>query len=201
MLRVGVLASGSGSNFEALVDNLKHAPLVAEVVCLVCNVPGALAIERATRLGVKTHVLSHRAAPSRESFDEQLVAALRSDNVKLVVLAGYMRLVTPTLLQAFPKAVINIHPSLLPAFKGLHGVRQALEARVTTSGCTVHFVDEQMDTGPIIAQASVSLDAGETEPSLAAKIQQLEHQLLPAVVRQFAAGALSVGGGVSGVRA
>jgi phosphoribosylglycinamide formyltransferase 1 len=187
MLRVGVLASGGGSNFEALVSDLRTPPLLATVVSLTCNVESAPVIERAHRLGVKCHVLSHRHAASREAFDTQLVDFLRTDNVNLVVLAGYMRLVSPVLLEAFPRAVINIHPSLLPDFKGLHAVRQALAAKVTTSGCTVHFVDAGMDTGQTIAQASVAVAPSDTEDSLASKIHQLEHQLLPRVVRTLAA--------------
>lgn len=193
-MRVGVLASGSGSNFQALVDALHREGSPARVTCLLCNVPGAKVLERAARAGVEAVTLDHKTFPSREAFDAQLAKELSERGVELVVLAGYMRLVTPALLSRFPGRVVNVHPALLPAFPGLHAPRQALAYGVAISGCTVHFVDEGTDTGPIIAQAAVPVRPDDDEASLTARIQKEEHRLFPAVVREIARGTISVEG-------
>jgi phosphoribosylglycinamide formyltransferase-1 len=188
-LRVGVLASGSGSNFQALID-----ARAAEIAVLVCNVPGAGALERATKAGIAAVVLEHKRFASREAYDEALLAVLREHRVQCVVLAGFMRLLTPGFLKAFPQAMINVHPSLLPAFPGTHAARQALEYGVKVAGCTVHFVDEGTDTGPIIAQAVVPVLEGDDEASLQLRIQKEEHRLFPQVLRALAEGRISVEG-------
>ncbi|HEY1088418.1 MAG TPA: phosphoribosylglycinamide formyltransferase, partial [Archangium sp.] len=177
MIRVGVLASGSGSNFQALVDALNVTGSPARVEVLVCNIPGAKVLDRAAKAGVESVLIDHKKVATREAYDEQLVEALTSRNIELVCLAGYMRLVTPGFLRRFPGAVINIHPALLPAFPGLHGVRQALQYGVKVSGCTVHFVDEGTDTGPIIAQATVPVLPSDDEATLGARINAEEHRL------------------------
>ena len=184
MMRVGVLASGGGSNFQALVEGVGD---VARVVTLVCNVPGAKALDRAKALGVPATVIDHRGK-ERAALDAEIVQALKAHQVELVCLAGYMRLVTPTLLSAFPGKVINLHPALLPSFPGMHAVRQALAAGVRVTGCTVHFVDEGTDTGPIIAQAAVPVLEGDTEETLGQRVHAEEHRLFPAVVRAIATG-------------
>ena len=193
MMRVGVLASGSGSNFEALVTALNVAGSAARVEILLCNVPGAKALERAARLGVEGVLLPH-AGLSREAYDQSLVTALQARAIDLVCLAGYMRLVTPTFLRAFPQRVVNVHPALLPSFPGLHGARQALEYGVKVTGCTVHFVDEGTDTGPIIAQSVVPVLETDDEAALSKRIQVEEHWLFPAVVRAIAQGTVSHSG-------
>jgi phosphoribosylglycinamide formyltransferase-1 len=193
MMRVGVLASGSGSNFQALVEGLRGEPSVS-VVTLVCNVPGARALERAKTLNVPSVLLEHKAAPSRAAFDAQLVQALQDAQVDLVCLAGYMRLITPVFLRAFPGRVVNLHPALLPSFPGLHAVKQALDAGVKVTGCTVHFVDEGTDTGPIIAQAAVPVLPGDDEATLAARISEQEHRLFPLVVKALARGEVRLQG-------
>jgi phosphoribosylglycinamide formyltransferase-1 len=193
MMRVGVLASGSGSNFEALVAGLR-GDQSASVEALLCNVPGAPALERATRLGVPAVLMHHTQWPSRQAYDEALVAELRLRGVELVCLAGYMRLVTPGFLRAFPGRVINVHPALLPSFPGLHAQRQALEAGVRLAGCSVHFVDEGTDTGPIIAQASVPVLPGDDEAALSARIQVQEHRLFPLVVGALGRGEVRLEG-------
>ncbi len=193
-MRVGVLASGSGSNFQALVDALNREGTPARVTCLFCNVPGARVLERASKAGIEAVSIDHLAFPSRESFDAHLANELSERDVELVCLAGYMRLVTPALLSRFPGRVVNVHPALLPAFPGLHAPRQALAYGVAVSGCTVHFVDEGTDTGPIIAQAAVPVQPDDDEASLTARIQQEEHRLFPAVVREIARGTISVEG-------
>lgn len=193
MMNVGVIASGTGSNFQALVEALEVDDS-AKVIVLVCNVPGAAVLERARTLAVPSVVMDHRQWPSREAFDDALVAELKSRHVELVCLAGYMRLLTPRFLGQFPRRVINVHPALLPAFPGVRAVRQAIAAGVRVAGCTIHFVDEGADTGPIIAQAAVPVLPDDDEASLAARIQQQEHRLLPAVVKAIASGSVSLEG-------
>ncbi|MFZ5444341.1 MAG: phosphoribosylglycinamide formyltransferase [Myxococcota bacterium] len=194
MMRVAVLASGSGSNFQALVDALNVAGSPARVELLICNVPGAKVISRAQTAGVEAVVIDHRTAGPREAYDARLVAELQQRNIELVCLAGYMRLVTPTFLRAFPGRVVNLHPALLPSFPGLHGVKQAIDAGVAVAGCTVHFVDEGTDTGPIIAQAAVPVLPGDDESALAARIHAEEHRLYPAVVKAIATGRVRLEG-------
>ncbi|MBL8922495.1 MAG: phosphoribosylglycinamide formyltransferase [Myxococcaceae bacterium] len=193
-MRVGVLASGSGSNFQALVDALHVEGSPARVLCLICNVPGAKVLDRARQAGVEAVALDHKTFASREAFDQRLAAELEQREVQLVCLAGYMRLVTRAFLSRFPGRVVNVHPALLPAFPGLHAARQALEYGTALAGCTVHFVDEGTDTGPIIAQAAVPVLPGDDEAALTARIQKEEHRLFPAVVRAIAAGAVRLEG-------
>lgn len=193
MMRVGVLASGSGSNFQALVEGLRARAPVAEVVHLVGNVPGARVFNRAAALDVPATLVDHRTFGARAAFEAAVVSALRAHRVELVCLAGFMRLVGSTLLEAFPGRVLNVHPALLPSFPGLHAVRQALDAGVRITGCTVHLVDGGVDTGPIVAQAAVPVGADD-EASLSAKIQQQEHRLYAAVVAAFASGDVTVRG-------
>lgn len=194
-MNVGVLVSGSGTNLQAILDAQKKGALgSARVVVVVSNVAGVRALERAAAAGVPTEVLSHKQYDSRQSFDEALVAILRKHDVELVALAGFMRLLTSTFLRAFPERVINIHPALLPAFPGIHAQKQALDAGVRETGCTVHFVDEGCDTGPIIMQAPVPVHAGDDEATLTARILAEEHRLYPAAIRAIADGRVRVDG-------
>jgi len=194
-MKTGVLASGSGTNLQALIEAWKAGTLApAELVVVGANIPGCLALERAQKAGIETFVLSHKAFAGREDFDRALVAELRERGVELVVLAGFMRVLTGTFLDAFPLRVINIHPALLPAFPGLHAQKQAIDYGVKVAGCTVHFVDKGTDTGPIIAQAAVPVLPGDDEDSLGKRILGEEHRLLPAVVRAVASGQISVEG-------
>ncbi len=196
MTRVGVLASGSGSNFQALVERLNVPGSVAKVELLLCNVAGAKCLERASALGIESEVLEHKTfAGSREAFDEAMAGVLKRHQIDLVCLAGYMRLVTPAFLKPFAGRVINVHPALLPSFPGLHGPRQALTKGVKIAGCTVHFVDEGTDTGPIIAQASVPVLAGDDEETLAGRILVEEHRLFARVVTAIAQGQVRLEGG------
>lgn len=194
MMRVGVMASGSGSNFSALVEALNTQASPARIELLICNVPGAKVLERAAAAGVEAVLIDHRTLPTREQFDEAAAQLLIDRKIELVCLAGYMRLVTPAFLRRFPGKVINIHPALLPSFPGLHGVRQAIDSGVRVAGCTVHFVDEGTDTGPIIAQAAVPVLPGDDEASLGSRIMIEEHRLYPAVVRAIALGKVKVEG-------
>jgi phosphoribosylglycinamide formyltransferase-1 len=194
-MKTGVLASGSGTNLQALIDAWKAGALApAELVVVGVNIPGCLALERAQKAGVETFVLSHKSFATREDFDRALVEELRKRGVELVVLAGFMRVLTGAFLDAFPLRVINIHPALLPAFPGVHAQKQALDYGVKVAGCTVHFVDKGTDTGPIIAQAAVPVLPGDDEDSLGKRILGEEHRLLPAVVRAVASGQVSAEG-------
>ncbi len=200
-LRLGVLVSGGGTNLQAVLDAALEGKLDADVRVVVSNQPAAYALERAKAAGVPTAVISHREFPDRAAFDARVVARLRESDVTHVVLAGFMRLVTPVLLDAFPWRVINIHPALLPAFPGVHAQKQALAYGVKVSGCTVHFVDSGTDSGPVIAQATVPVLDGDTEETLAARILVQEHRLLVAVLGAIAAGEVSVVEGEAGARA
>jgi phosphoribosylglycinamide formyltransferase-1 len=185
---LAVLVSGSGSNLQALIDASAEPDFPARVGVVLSNVPGVLALERARTAGVPTVVLPHQGLASRAAYDAALLAALAPYRPDLVCLAGFMRLLGADFLRAFPAGVLNIHPALLPSFPGLHGVRQALEHGVRISGCTVHLVDEGTDTGPIVAQAAVPVLDGDTEETLAARIQREEHRLYPLAVRLLATG-------------
>lgn len=194
MLDLGVLVSGGGTNLQAVLDAIANGALAARVRLVVSNKPGVLALERAARAGVATLVVSHREFPSREAFDAHLVARLRAAGVDTVLLAGFMRIVTPVLLDAFPGRVVNIHPSLLPAFPGVDAQAQALAYGARITGCTVHFVDAGTDTGPIIAQAAVPVLDGDTVETLRARILVEEHRLLPAVLRWLSEGRVRLEG-------
>lgn len=192
--RVGVLVSGSGSNLQALIDAARASDYPAEIAVVVSNVADAYAIERARAAGIPTEVLSHRDHPDRATYDAALVHCLRTHRVEWVCLAGFMRLLGPTFLQAFPSRVLNIHPALLPSFPGMHAPQQALDAGVKITGCTVHFVDEGTDTGPIIAQAAVEVLDTDDGPALAARIQAQEHRLYPQSLARVASGRLRLEG-------
>jgi len=181
-VRVGVLASGSGSNFEAIAEAVAIGRLPVEIPVLVCNNPGAFALERAASRNIEGVLLDHRAFGSRRAHDEAVVRALRERDVEWVVMAGWMRIATDALLDAYAGRILNIHPSLLPAFRGLHAVEQALEAGVKISGCTVHIVTASLDDGPIIAQAAVPVLEGDDAATLHARIHEAEHVLYPRAI-------------------
>lgn len=193
-LRVGVLASGRGSNLQAIMDAIAAGRVPAQVVVVLSDKPGAAALERARAAGIPAEFVDPADFPTREAFDRRLAERLMAYGVDLVVLAGFMRILSPVFVRAFPGRIMNIHPSLLPAFPGLHAQRQALEHGVKVSGCTVHFVDEGLDSGPIILQAAVPVRDDDSEESLAARILEEEHRLYPEAVRLFAEGRLEVRG-------
>jgi phosphoribosylglycinamide formyltransferase-1 len=192
MIALGVLVSGSGTNLQAILDAVASGRLAARVAVVVSNVPGAKALDRARAAGVEAVVVEHGKFADRRAFDAAVVDVLRSRGVSLVVLAGFMRLVTDVLLDAFPTRVVNVHPALLPAFPGVHAQRQALDYGVRVTGCTVHFVDRGTDTGPIIAQAVVPVADGDDEASLTARVLVAEHALLPRVLQWIAEGRVRV---------
>lgn len=194
MLKVGVLASGRGSNLQALLEAAAAGSLGAEIAVVLSDRAGAPALDRAKKRAVPAEYLSPDDYLGKEAYDCKLVERLKAYEVELVVLAGYMRLVTAQLLEAFPERIINIHPALLPAFPGLNAQAQALEYGVKYSGCTVHLVDGGIDSGPIIAQAVVPVKQEDTVETLAERILHQEHLLLPQVVRWFAQGKIRVAG-------
>ena len=193
-LRVGVLASGRGSNFRALAEAAASGRMPAAIVVLVTDRPEAGALGIARELGIEALTLDPRAHPSREAHEKAVIAALEERRVALVCLAGYMRLLSGSFVGHFAGRLLNIHPSLLPAFPGLRPQRQALEHGVRISGATVHFVDEGVDTGPIVLQAAVPIRPDDTPAALADRILAAEHRLYPEAVRLFALGRLEIRG-------
>ena len=193
-LKVGVLISGRGSNLAALIEASRATDYPAEIACVVSNRADAPGLGIAAAAGVPTATVSHKDHPDRESFDRTVSGELERHGVELVVLAGFMRIFSPWFPTRWANRLINIHPSLLPAFKGMHVQRQALAAGVRLSGCTAHLVIPDLDSGPIIAQAAVPVLAGDTEDTLSARILRQEHRLYPLVVRWFAEGRVNISG-------
>jgi phosphoribosylglycinamide formyltransferase-1 len=177
--RIGVLISGRGSNLAALLQAFADGRVPSPIVAVVSNVPGAPGLEHARKAGVPVHEVDHRHSRTRQEHDRKVAEILEGAGVTLVCLAGYMRLLSPWFIRRFPERILNIHPSLLPAFPGLHAQRQALEHGVKISGCTVHLVNEDLDAGPILLQAPVPVQEDDTEDSLSARILEQEHRLYP----------------------
>ncbi len=193
-LRLAVLVSGNGTNLQAIIDRIEAGEINARVVCVVSTAADAFALERARRHDIATVIHCNGSFASRRDYDAALVEILRSHAVELVVLAGFMRILSPVMIDAFPNSIINIHPALLPAFPGLNAQSQALAYGVRFSGCTVHFVDHGTDTGPIILQAVVPVLDSDTEESLSRRILQEEHRIFPEAVRLFVEGKLTLNG-------
>jgi phosphoribosylglycinamide formyltransferase-1 len=194
-VKVGVLVSGRGSNLQAIIDNIGNGALSAEIVVVISDQADAYALERARKHNIPgVNVNTRGFKGKRDAYDALLVKELQKYNVELVVLAGFMRIITPTLLKEFPHRVMNIHPALLPSFPGLHVQKAALEHGVKFSGCTVHFVDEGMDTGPIIIQAVVPILDNDTEDSLSERILRQEHTIYSRAIQLFAEGRLRIEG-------
>ena len=181
-VRLGVMASGSGSNFEAIAQAIERGELNAQIVLVVYNNPEAKVALRAERLGVPARLLDHRTFESREALDEAIATVFREYGAQWIAMAGWMRRVTETLLSAFPGRILNIHPSLLPSFPGIRAVDQALAAGVKIAGCSVHYVELVVDSGPMIAQAAVPVLADDTVETLQARIQVQEHRLFPLAI-------------------
>ncbi len=191
---LAILISGRGSNMVSLVQAAREGRLSADVRVVISNRPDAAGLVRAAEMGVPTAVLDHRAFPSREDFDAALADELERRGVQFVALAGFMRVLTPVFLRRFPGRVLNIHPALLPSFPGVHAQRQALEYGVRITGCTVHFVDEGVDTGPIVAQVAVPVRDNDTEETLSARILAEEHRLYPLALEAVLSGRARVVG-------
>ena len=185
MKRLAVFASGYGSNFQSISDAVNRKEIDAEISLVVCDRKGAYVLERAEREGVAAFSFAAKNYPDKASYEEDILKRLYQHNIDFIILAGYMRLIGPTLLQPFSHRIVNIHPSLLPSFPGKDAIGQALDASVQETGVTVHYVDEGMDTGPIIAQQAVPVLLNDTRESLQKRIQETEHYLYPSVIRKL----------------
>ncbi len=196
MLKIGVLGSGSGTNFQAIVDNVAAGKIPVKIACVISDVENALILERGRKHGIEAlHIPPGKYKTKLErDVEAKYVKALKDRGVGLVVLAGYMRMVKEELLTAFPNRIINIHPSILPAFRGLEAWKQALDYGVKYTGCTVHFIEMDMDTGPIIMQAAVEVKDDDTPQTLHQRIQVQEHRIYPEVIRLIAEGRLELRG-------
>ena len=186
--RLGVLISGRGSNLQAIIDAIGAGRLPATIALVISNRADAGGLERARAAGIKTAVLPHKHWPTREEYDRALAATLLEHRVNLVCLAGFMRLLSPAFIDAFPDRILNIHPSLLPAFPGVDAQKQAIEHGVKVSGATVHFVTADLDAGPIVLQAAVPVMPRDTADTLAARILEEEHRLYPEAIKRVLAG-------------
>jgi len=191
---IGVLISGSGTNLQAIIDAIATKKLDANIAVVLSNKADAYGLARAQNQGIRTEVLDHKAFASREAYDQAVVDLLRGRGVELVVLAGFMRLLSPVFIKAYSNRIMNIHPALLPSFPGLHVQKKALDHGVRFTGCTVHFVNEDCDEGPIIIQAVVPVFPDESEEQLAARILKQEHRIYPRAIQLYAEGRLHVVG-------
>lgn len=191
-----MLASGRGSNFQSIIDAINNKNLKAQILLLITDNPSAYAIERAKKHDIEHLVIRPKEYSSRDDFYRKIAEELQKRDVGLVVLAGFMKIVGKPLIDTYPNRIMNIHPALLPSFPGLHGQKQAVDYGVRISGCTVHFVDEGMDTGPIIMQAAVPVYHSDTEDTLSERILKLEHKIYPEAIRLFSEGRLEVQGRV-----
>ncbi len=186
-VRLAVFCSGFGSNFQAVLDSIHKKKLRAEIALMVCDNPGAFALSRAKKHGIPVALLSPKLFDSREAYEKVIVAVLKNQKIDLIVLAGFMRILTPYFIGAFRGRILNIHPSYLPAFKGAHAIRDAFDAEVRTTGVTVHYVTAEVDGGPVILQEKVTIGANDTLESLEKKIHSLEHRLYPEAIGRAAA--------------
>ena len=193
-ITIGVLISGSGSNLQAIIDAIEAKKLDAKIAVVLSNRADAYGLARATQHGIVTETLDHKDFSSREAYDQAVVNLLEQHGVELVVLAGFMRLLSPLFIKAYSNRIMNIHPALLPSFPGLHVQRKAVEHGVRFAGCTVHFVNEECDEGPIIIQAVVPVFPDDTEQTLTARILQQEHRIYPRAIQLYAEGRLHVSG-------
>lgn len=191
-LDIAIVASGSGTNAQAIMDRIADGALDARIRLLVSNNPGAGALERARKAGLASAVLDHRGFASRDAFDASLAAIIAESGAEYVILAGFMRILGASFLHAFPGRVLNIHPALLPSFPGARGGADALAYGVKITGCSVHFVEEIMDSGPLVIQAAVPLNAGEGLEELMPRIHAMEHRIYPQAIQWLAEGRISV---------
>ncbi len=194
MLKIGVLASGRGSNFQSIINSIESGFLKAEISVLITDNPDAYAVRRAESHNIEALIMRLEEFPDKDSYYAHIADVLNNKDVGLVILAGFMRVVGRPLIKVFQNKIMNIHPALLPALPGLHGQKQAVEYGLKISGCTVHFVDEGVDTGPVIIQAAVPVYEDDTEDSLSERILKQEHRIFPFAIKLYAEGRLSVKG-------
>lgn len=194
MLTLGVLASGKGSNFQSIIDNINSGYLKARIAVLITDNPEAYAVERAKNHNIESLIIQPNEFPDKDSYYSHLANELKSRGVELVILAGFMRVVGRSLIKEFRNKTMNIHPALLPSFPGLHGQKQAVDYGVKISGCTVHFVDEGVDTGPVIIQDAVPVYEDDTEATLSERILKQEHKIFPQAIKLYSEGKVTVKG-------
>ena len=193
-MNIAVFVSGSGTNLQAIIDAVKSGYVKAKIVLVLSDNKGSYALDRAKREGIETAFVDPKAHKSKEDFDKAIVDHLERRKVELICLAGYMRLLTPYFIKRYSDRILNIHPALLPSFKGVNGVRDALEYGVKVTGPTVHFVTEDVDAGPIVSQSVVRVEDGDTEDSLRERIHEEEHKIYPAAIKDFVEGRLKLKG-------
>jgi len=193
-VNIAVLCSGNGSNLQAIIDGVKNGCIRAKIVLVVSDNAKAFALVRARKAGIEIFVLDIKNFMTREDFDKEVVNNLRSRKVDLVVLAGFMRLLSPYFVKEYKNRILNIHPALLPAFKGSHAIKDALESGAKVTGATVHFVTDELDGGPIILQSKVEIKSGDTEASLLERVHKEEHRIYPEAIRLFVEGKLKIEG-------
>ncbi len=193
-MNIAVLVSGRGSNLQAIIDSIENGYLKAKITAVISDVEGAYALERARKHDIQTLFIDPKCFESKELYEKEILKILKKDDVKLVLLAGYMKILGRTLLTAYKNRILNIHPALLPAFQGLHAQRQAFDHGVKVAGCTVHFVDEALDCGPIILQRCVEVKEDDTPETLADRILEQEHKIYPEAVKLFVENRLRIEG-------
>ena len=191
-MNIAVFASGRGTNFGAIIRAIKKGKIKANLALLVCDNPKAGAVGRAKRAGIKVALVKREDFSTKKDFEDKIIQHLAENNIDLVILAGFMRLLSPELVSRYKNKILNIHPALLPSFKGVHGIEDAFNYGVRVAGVTVHFVDERMDHGPIVLQAAVKIEENDTLESLEAKIHKIEHRLYPEAIRLFVEGRLNI---------
>ena len=199
-MNIAVFCSGNGSNFQAIADSVKSGEIKANIALMVCDNPEAFALERAKTEGIKSLLVERKNFKTKDEYEAEIIKNLEKENIELVCLAGYMRLVGLGLLQRYRSKILNIHPALLPSFKGVHGIKDALDYGVKVTGVTVHLVDDKMDHGPIILQKAVEIKDDDTEESLATRIHRIEHKLYPQAIKLFVEGKLKVEGRKARIR-
>jgi len=193
-VNIAVFCSGNGSNLQAIIDGVKTGYIPARIALVVSDNPGAFALKRAEKAGIRTLVVDKNNFKTREEFDKEIISHLRKEKIALVVLAGFMRLLSPHFIKEYEGRIMNIHPALLPSFKGTHGIKDALEYGVRITGPTVHFVDDKLDNGPIILQKAVEVKDGDTEETLLERVHKEEHRIYPEAVKLFVEGRLEIKG-------
>ena len=194
MINIGVLASGRGTNLQAIIEAIEEGKIEGEIKVVISDNPDAYVLKRAQQYNIDTRYINFKEFKNREDYDKEIIKTLEEKKIDLVVLAGYMRILSPHFIRTYKNKVINIHPALLPSFPGLHAQKQAIEHGVKVSGCTVHFVDEGVDSGPIILQKAVEVSDDDTEESLAEKILKEEHQIFSQAIQLFSEGRLIIKG-------
>ena len=191
-MNIAVFVSGNGTNLQAIIDAVSHGKINTKIALVISDNKDAYALTRAKEASIETFVLSPKGFKTREDYDKEIIKELQKRNVELVVLAGFMRLVSPYFVKEYNNRIINIHPSLLPAFKGTHGIKDAFESGIKTTGVTVHFVDSELDHGPIILQEAVKISENDTLESLEKRIHEVEHRLYPKAIKMFVDGKIVI---------